>query len=184
MLYSLIPYYVLYNSQVITQVCQMLIGPMSLIFCGHLGCPIQLDGAALGISVSLSPYFLSPSIYLPLSLYLSQSRSFSLTRTPQCILLYLSLSLSLSLALSLSHSFPPSLYISISQNLLTLTLSVSLSISLSLYISISVSHRHSLSLYLFLSLSPCLCAFIVALGCDNNLCHYPHSGGRRRICNI
>ncbi|KAK2174353.1 hypothetical protein NP493_810g01019 [Ridgeia piscesae] len=29
----------------------MLIGPISLIFCGHLGDPIQLDGAALGISM-------------------------------------------------------------------------------------------------------------------------------------
>ena len=30
----------------------MLIAPISLIFCGHLGDPVKLDGAALGISVS------------------------------------------------------------------------------------------------------------------------------------
>ena len=30
----------------------MVLGPISLIFCGHLGDPIQLDGAALAISVS------------------------------------------------------------------------------------------------------------------------------------
>ena len=30
----------------------MMITPISLIFCGHLGDPIKLDGAALGISVS------------------------------------------------------------------------------------------------------------------------------------
>ena len=30
----------------------MLIAPISLVFCGHLGDKIQLDGAALGISVS------------------------------------------------------------------------------------------------------------------------------------
>lgn len=36
---------------VTTQICQMLLEPVSLIFCGHLGDPIQLDGAALGISM-------------------------------------------------------------------------------------------------------------------------------------
>ncbi|KAI0220142.1 Multidrug and toxin extrusion protein 1 [Lamellibrachia satsuma] len=36
---------------VATQVFQMLVGPISLIFCGHLGDRIQLDGAALGISM-------------------------------------------------------------------------------------------------------------------------------------
>ncbi len=40
--------------QVITHVCQMLLGPISLIFCGHLNDAIQLDGAALAISVSLN----------------------------------------------------------------------------------------------------------------------------------
>ena len=34
-------------------VCQMIMGPISLIFCGHLGDKIQLDGAALAISVSI-----------------------------------------------------------------------------------------------------------------------------------
>ena len=43
------------NTQVATQVFQMLVGPISLIFCGHLGDRIQLDGAALGISVSRRP---------------------------------------------------------------------------------------------------------------------------------
>ena len=38
--------------QVVTQICQMIIGPISLIFCGHLGDAIKLDGAALAISVS------------------------------------------------------------------------------------------------------------------------------------
>ena len=30
----------------------MIIGPISLIFCGHLGTAVKLDGAALAISVS------------------------------------------------------------------------------------------------------------------------------------
>jgi len=34
-----------------TQICQMIIGPISLIFCGHLGSATKLDGAALAISM-------------------------------------------------------------------------------------------------------------------------------------
>ena len=43
--------------QVFTQVFQMLLGPISLIFCGHLGDPIKLDGAALAVSVRNSRHF-------------------------------------------------------------------------------------------------------------------------------
>ena len=56
--------YFLYDVQVTTQFCQMLIGPISLIFCGHLGDAIQLDGAALGISVSRT----STWLHLPKSM--------------------------------------------------------------------------------------------------------------------
>ena len=38
--------------QMIIQVSQLLLSPVALIFCGHLGDTIQLDGAALAISVS------------------------------------------------------------------------------------------------------------------------------------
>ena len=38
--------------QMIIQVSQLLLSPVALIFCGHLGDAIQLDGAALAISVS------------------------------------------------------------------------------------------------------------------------------------
>jgi len=34
-----------------TQICQMIIGPISLIFCGHLGDAVKLDGAAMAISM-------------------------------------------------------------------------------------------------------------------------------------
>ena len=37
--------------QMIIQVSQLLLSPVALIFCGHLGDAIQLDGAALAISV-------------------------------------------------------------------------------------------------------------------------------------
>jgi len=35
----------------LTQICQLMIGPISLIFCGHLGDAVKLDGAALAISM-------------------------------------------------------------------------------------------------------------------------------------
>ena len=38
--------------QCVTQVCQMIMCPVSLIFCGHLDDKILLDGAALAMSVS------------------------------------------------------------------------------------------------------------------------------------
>ena len=50
--------------QVITQICQMIIGPVSLIFCGHLGDAIQLDGAALAICVSISVYMWRMHVYM------------------------------------------------------------------------------------------------------------------------
>ena len=55
---------ILSDFQVVNQVCQMLIAPVSLIFCGHLGDPIKLDGAAMGISVSrtLLPVLHEPGI--------------------------------------------------------------------------------------------------------------------------
>ena len=36
----------------IIQASQLLMSPVALIFCGHLGNAVQLDGAALAISVS------------------------------------------------------------------------------------------------------------------------------------
>lgn len=36
---------------VLTQIGQMIMGPISLMFCGHLGDPILLDGAALSMSM-------------------------------------------------------------------------------------------------------------------------------------
>ena len=36
----------------VTQLLQLLIGPISIVFCGHLGSTEELDGAALAVSVS------------------------------------------------------------------------------------------------------------------------------------
>ena len=53
--------------QCVTQVCQMIMGPISLMFCGHLGDRILLDGAALAISVSgLTTSWLSFPNYWPI----------------------------------------------------------------------------------------------------------------------
>ena len=40
----------------------MIIGPISLIFCGHLGTAVKLDGAALAISVSAAEIYATSTV--------------------------------------------------------------------------------------------------------------------------
>ena len=46
-----------FSFKVLTNITQMWMGPISLMLVGHLDDPVQLDGAALAISVSKYFYF-------------------------------------------------------------------------------------------------------------------------------
>ena len=54
----------------------MVLGPISLIFCGHLGDPIQLDGAALAISVSNPNEVCGKGMFSVVSICLSVNRGY------------------------------------------------------------------------------------------------------------